>query len=321
MSSPATSSQCPACSGGEFQVLFTASDRLYHTTTERFQVVECKSCRLMQLAPQPTPNELAAYYPKNYWFTPEASAVSHLEEIYRRFVLRDHVRFVARALKESEETGPVLDVGCGGGLFLRLMQDRGVHVMGLDFSIDAANVAWTSNGVPATCGALSQAPFRAGSCAAVTMFHVLEHLYDPGVYLRAAHELLRPDGRLIVQVPNAGCWQFLLLGAAWNGVDVPRHLYDFRPADLDRLLESSGFEVLRRKYFSLRDNPAGLATSLAPWLDPMARRIRQARESSQERLLKDLLYGACVAAAIPFTALEAACRAGSTIMMEARKKT
>ena len=109
-------------------------------------------------------------------------------------------------------------------------------------------------------------------------------------------------------------------GAAWNGVDVPRHLYDFRPADLDRLLNSCGFEVLRRKYFSLRDNPAGLATSLAPGLDPMARRVRQSREGPGVRLAKDLLYGALSLAALPFTALEAACRAGSTIMIEARKK-
>jgi SAM-dependent methyltransferase len=315
------SSHCPACDSAEFQPLFTASDRLYNTTSEKFQVVECKRCRLMQLTPQPTPSELEKYYPKNYWFTPELSAASRLEEIYRRFVLLDHVRFVQRAVRESGESGPVLDVGCGGGLFLRMLQDRGFRVMGLDFSLDAARVAWTVNQAPATCATLASAPFRAASCAAVTMFHVLEHLYEPRAYLKASYELLRPDGRLIIQVPNAACWQFLLLGASWNGVDVPRHLYDFRPADLDRLLDSCGFEVVRRKYFSLRDNPAGLATSLAPRLDPMARRIRQSAEGPRERLAKDLLYGALVLAAVPFTAIEAACRAGSTIMIEARKKT
>ena len=48
-------SQCPACEGAEFQLLFTASDRLYRTTAEKFQVVECTRCRLMRLAPQPAP--------------------------------------------------------------------------------------------------------------------------------------------------------------------------------------------------------------------------------------------------------------------------
>lgn len=313
-------SQCPACDGVEFQPLFTSSDRLYNTTTKQFQVVECKQCRLMQLAPQPSPADLEGYYPRNYWFTPEASAAGRLEEAYRRLVLLDHVRFVQRALQESQESGPVLDVGCGGGLFLRMLRDRGFPGIGLDYSLDAARAAWASNGAPATVATLAQAPLPAGSCAAITMFHVLEHLYSPRSYLQAAHELLRPDGRLILQVPNAGCWQFLLLGPAWNGVDVPRHLYDFRPTDLDLLLDSCGFEVLRRKYFSLRDNPAGLATSLAPSLDPMARRVRQARESSTARLAKDLLYGALVVAALPFTLVEAACHAGSTIMIEARKR-
>ena len=53
----------------------------------------------------------------------------------------------------------------------------------------------------------------------------------------------------------------------------------------------------------------------------MARRIREVKEGPRERLFKDLLYAALVVAALPFTAIEAACRAGSTIMIEARKKT
>jgi hypothetical protein len=150
---------------------------------------------------------------------------------------------------------------------------------------------------------------------------VLEHLYDPASYLDAAHQLLRPDGRLIIQVPNAACWQFLLLGERWNGIDVPRHLINFRLSDVDMLLDSCGFEVLRHKHFSLRDNPAGLATSLAPHLDPMARRMRQTPETPRRRLLKDLVYMALVIGSIPFTLVEAACRAGSTIMVEARKKS
>jgi hypothetical protein len=78
---------------------------------------------------------------------------------------------------------------------------------------------------------------------------------------------------------------------------------------------------VRHKYFSLRDNPAGLATSLAPCLDPMARRVRGLREGPRVKLLKDLLYFCLVAASLPFTLLEAACHAGSTVMVEARKKT
>jgi SAM-dependent methyltransferase len=274
------------------------------------------------LRPKPAPAELREYYPPGYWFSPASSAADTLEQMYRRFVLRDHLRFVERALDEAEESGPVLDVGCGGGLFLEMLAERRkVRVVGLDFSLDAANVAWRRAGVPAVCATLSRAPLAPESCAAITMFHVLEHLYDPASYLESARELLRPDGRLIVQVPNAACWQFLLLGERWNGIDVPRHLIDFRLSDLETLLDHCGFEALRYKHFSLRDNPAGMATSLAPSLDPMARRMRRVEETPRMRLWRDFLYMALTAVSLPFTVLEAACRAGSTIMIEARKKS
>jgi len=294
-------------------------------------VVECGDCRLIRLSPQPAPGELHEYYPPNYWFAPQSSTADRLEQRYRRFVLGDHLRFIERAIREVAELeqgspGMILDVGCGGGLFLEVLDERGAsrggrRLAGLDFSLDAANITWRRAGVPAVCASLSRAPFAPGSCAVITMFHVLEHLYDPGSYLAGAHQLLADDGRLIVQVPNAACWQFLLLGERWSGIDVPRHLIDFRLKDLDSLLETCGFEVLRHKHFSLRDNPAGMATSLAPGLDPMARRMRGVKETSRQRLFKDMAYLAVVVAALPFTLLEAACRAGSTIMVEARKKS
>lgn len=296
------------------------SDRLYGTTSETFSVVECRECRLIRLYPWPSPQEIKDYYPDNYWFDPSAGHADQLADLWRRFVLRDHVNFVRRAIEDSGLEGPILDVGCGGGLFLRELHLPPGRVFGLDFSIDAARVAWATNGVPVACGALPRSPFRRGAFSAITMFHVLEHLYDPAAYLEAAHRLLAPGGRLVVQVPNAASWQFLLFGEAWNGLDIPRHLIDFKEQDLVNLLEYSGFEVLRRKHFSLRDNPAGLASTLAPQLDPMARRIRRINESGRLRLFKDLTYLALVLASIPFALLEAACRAGSTIMLEAKPR-
>jgi SAM-dependent methyltransferase len=325
-------SACLICGSPEYARLFEASDRLYHTTAQRFAVVRCEGCGLIRLEPPPAPGELRQYYPGNYWFAPEGGAASRLEEAYRRLVLRDHVRFVEQALlgargegrgKAGCPPGPpnvggaLLDVGSGGGLFLAMMRERGFSGVGLDFSREAAAIAWRRQRAATVCADFERAPFRAGSVAAITMFHVLEHVYDPRAYLAAARSLLAPGGRLVVQVPNAASWQFRLLGESWNGVDVPRHLFDFRAADVEKLLTESGFEVLRRKFFSLRDNPAGLASSVAPWLDPMARRVRRTKESPGARLFKDLVYFALTVAALPPTALEAACGAGSTVMIEA----
>ena len=314
-------STCLACGSPQATTLFTGTDRLYHTTTRQFAVVRCSACGLLRLDPLPSPEELRTFYPDNYWFAPDQTTASRLEETYRRIVLRDHVQFVSQALRDSTARGPLLDVGCGGGLFLGLMRERGQRVIGLDFSAQAAGIAWRRQLVPAAVGDFERTPLRPGSFAGVTMFHVMEHLYDPRAYLRIARELLAPDGRLVVQVPNAASWQARLLGSAWNGADVPRHLINFRDTDLVQMLEAAGFEVLRRKYFSLRDNPAGLASSLAPSLDPMARRIRHTPESGGARLCKDLAYFALVVASLPFAIAEAAFQAGSSVMIEARPKT
>ena len=312
------SDTCPSCGSPESKSLFSATDRLYGTTDKSFVVVECTKCGLMRLYPWPTPEELRRYYPETYWFEPEPSTAAKLEETYRRFVLRDHVRFVMSALGADGER--VLDVGCGGGLFPRMLRESGHAAFGLDFSHQAAKVATHTNAVPTLQGDFPNAPFAPETFNAITMFHVVEHLYDPLAYVKAAHRFLKPGGKLIVQVPNAACWQFVLFGEAWNGIDVPRHLIDFRASDVNVLLERGGFEVLRHKHFSLRDNPAGLATTIAPSLDPMARRIREKNEGSLARLFKDVTYLGLVAACLPLTILEAACRAGSTVMVEARKK-
>ena len=307
---------CPLCGESESRKLFQATDRLYRTTDKRFQVVECRRCGLIRLDPLPSDDELRRYYPDEYWFAPRSDTVSRLEEGYRRFVLRDHLQFILRAAGQ----GLLIDVGCGGGLLLRLLQERGLRVAGLDTSRAAAMAAWQHNRVRVICAELDQAPLGRESCRVLTMFHVVEHLPDPVSYLKSARELLEPDGRLIIQVPNASSWQFRLLGSRWNGADVPRHLVDYRECDVERLLDKCGFEVVRRKHFSLRDNPAGLASSLAPGLDPMARRVRKKHESAAGKLMKDVVYFALVVAAVPFTLIEAACGAGSTIMVEARKK-
>ena len=274
---------------------------------------------MVRLYPWPEPEELHTYYPENYWYDPGADTADRLAETWRRLVLRDHTRFVRTALASASlDTLPVLDVGCGGGLLLRELGLPPGRTVGLDFSPNAASVAWHTNGVTAVCGALPRAPFRPQSFAAITMFHVLEHLYDPVAYLESAHRLLHPQGRLVIQVPNAASWQFLLLGESWSGVDIPRHLIDFKERDLTNLLEHCGFQVVRTKHFSLRDNPAGLATSIAPSLDPMSRRVRRVPESPARKLVKDGLYMLLTLASIPFTLLEALCRAGSTLMIEAR---
>ena len=308
---------CPRCRHEEATTLFRGTDRLYATTQRSFSVVECVRCGMMRLDPPPHPDELAGFYPQTYWWQADESAAGRLAELYRQLVLADHVRFAMGAV---DGAGPVLDIGCGGGSFLNALGKRGVGGAGADTSAKAAEVCWSQYGIPAVNASLPYLPFTHGAFQTVTMFHVLEHLPDPMMTLEAIWDLLPPGGRLVLQVPNAACWQVLLLGERWSGFDVPRHLINFREEDLVDLLSACGFEVERTKHFSLRDNPAGLATSLCPQLEPVSRKVRQVPESRLSELGKNLLYLGLVAASTPFALLEAAGCAGSTIMVDAARR-
>lgn len=311
--SPDPGFSCPRCESQSYKILFQDSDRLYRTTKKVFSVIECSGCALIRLFPRPTPAELASFYPREYWWKADPSALGSLTELYRRFVLWDHVRFIAAS---PIPPGPILDVGSGGGALVEELRRRGLPVAGLDPSPRAAGMTG-SGGAPAVCAALPDAPFAAASFAAVTLLHVLEHVADPVECLLAARRLLQPGGRLFVQVPNAAGWQFLLLGRRWSALDVPRHLFHFRAEDLEDVLAGCGFRVVRRKFFSLRDNPASAATSLCAGLEPLVRRVRGVREPALVGALKSFLYFGLVALSLPFALWEAAAMAGSTILVEA----
>jgi len=312
---PAT---CPACGEAEARLLFETTDRLLRTTRNRYRILECAACRLIRLDPPPRASEWRTHFVK-----PEPpgtkSLAERIERAYRALVVHDHVGFVIRALRNAGEADGIADIGFHRGELRRTLAERGFRVVAVDITPEAAATSRKGEALPLEIEG-SEATLAPGSCAVVTVLNVLEHLRDPASCLASASALLRPGGRLVLQAPNANCWQFLTLGEHWSGLDVPRHLISFRVPDLEALLDFCGFEVVRRKFFSLRDNPASLATSVVPGLDPAVRRARGGRENELASLLKTLLYLLFVAFAVPFTVIESACRAGSSVMIEARKK-
>ncbi len=304
---------CPRCAGDAYLTLFQAENRLGSANGRRFHIVECSRCALIRIDPMPSAAEAATFYPDKYWWKPDSSASGRLAEIYRQLVLIDHAHFVTR---DIDRAGLILDVGCGGGSLVHALRKRGLKAFGLDPAVGAARSAHERYGPNVVRGMVPQAPFKPGTFSTITLCRVLEHVPDPSELLKGLGRLLQPGGKLFVQIPNAACWQFLLLGKRWSGLDAPRHLIHFRTADLEKILEATGFEVRRRKFFSLRDNPAGLAASLCPSLDPVLRHMRGQSENAGIRMLKDLTFFALVVAATPFALLEAAGAAGSTVMVE-----
>ncbi len=158
-----------------------------------------------------------------------------------------------------------------------------------------------------------------GRYGTVVALHVLEHLPDPAFDVAVLRDLVAKGGSLVFLVPNAGCWQALLLADRWNGFDVPRHPLSYTESNLDSLLEATGLKIARRKRVLLRDQATGLATSLGPSMDPALREERSVKEANHVALLKNVIYGVIVAAAIPLVLLEAASGASSILLVEARR--
>jgi SAM-dependent methyltransferase len=97
----------------------------------------------------------------------------------------------------------------------------------------------------------------------VSLWHVLEHLDDPGPALAHVASLLQPGGLLLVGVPNLASAQARLGRDRWFHLDLPRHRTHFTPAGLRALLERHGFEILREHHTLLEHNPFGLWQTIA----------------------------------------------------------
>lgn len=134
----------------------------------------------------------------------------------------------------------LLDVGCGDGAFLLAAKGRGWEVMGTERNPRPARAAGLD--VRETLDEV-QSP-ESFDCA--TLWHSFEHMPDLRSTLAAVRGLLKPDGKLLIAVPDSGGLQATVFGSRWFHLDVPRHLYHFDDGSLRRCLASAGFTVLRQ---------------------------------------------------------------------------
>lgn len=143
--------------------------------------------------------------------------------------------------------GRALDVGCGSGTYLRLLQHFGWDVAGVELSPEPAEIARRTTGAEVFTGQLEAAPFAPESFDHVHMSHVVEHVPEPVTSLEAAWKLLRPGGVLYVETPNAEASTRRRTGEFWFPYETPRHLHLFSVATLTRALERAGFTTERVK--------------------------------------------------------------------------
>jgi SAM-dependent methyltransferase len=154
-----------------------------------------------------------------------------------------------------------LDVGAGRGRFVAAARAAGYDATGIEPSARGVAAA-AAIGAPVVQTELEDASFPEESFDAVTLWHVLEHLDDPGGALSRVAGWLTPGGALVVGVPNLASWQARLGGTRWYHLDVPRHRVHFTPAGLSALLAAHGFEVVGVRHVQLEHNPFGMWQSL-----------------------------------------------------------
>ncbi|MEZ6063171.1 MAG: class I SAM-dependent methyltransferase [Planctomycetaceae bacterium] len=134
-----------------------------------------------------------------------------------------------------------LEVGCATGSYLLKLRDAGWDVQGVEPGAGPVDVARAA-GLNVHHGSLDSFDLNAGHFDLVAAWMVLEHVPDPRTTLRQMFDRLQPGGRLLLSVPNAGCWEPAFFGADWDTWDLPRHLHHITPKSIRRLLTECGFE-------------------------------------------------------------------------------
>lgn len=149
-----------------------------------------------------------------------------------------------RYLMRWVETGSVVaDIACGQGGGCQVLAEKAMQVIGIDVDaryVERAIATNENERVRFICGNEDAlVSDRTHWIDTVVSLHTLEHVADPVGFLRRCREALKPDGRLLLEVPR-------LLPMPLGMPLFPFHQVEFRPETLEPLLVSAGFEVLER---------------------------------------------------------------------------
>ncbi len=235
---------CYLCGGRAFTPFVEAEDDLTGKPG-RFTFVTCRSCGLRYQNPRIRMEHIGAYYDDEYIAHRRKSDWGPLTGFFN-WAMDRHDRqkdaLVSRYVALGAQS-KVLDVGCAVGTFLEKLRVRyGVTGSGVDFKDLSASPALAS--VDFRCGLFYEQEFGEGRFDLITMWHFLEHDYDPIRTLRTAGTLLANDGRLIIEVPRLDSLSARIFGDRWPGLQAPQHtvLYDRRT--LLAAVDKAGLELV-----------------------------------------------------------------------------
>lgn len=236
MSSP---THCDLCGGGNHDLMFNLTDRLYGRGGS-FPLVRCQDCGLLFINPRPGLDELKSYYPQeDYDLYARAAGLKDRTagERERLFGPRK------RKIEKYRGGGRILDIGFGDGSFLQYMKQSGWDVAGVDFNERAVELARREHGIDAVAGEVQDARYESGAFDVVTLWGVVEHTQSPRETLAEIGRITGGGALLVIYTQNAAAPEARWLGQDWFIYEAPRHLYSFDTKSLARLLAAGGFSV------------------------------------------------------------------------------
>ncbi len=199
------------------------------------------------LRTMPAPDDLGNYYQSSSYYSHNDSAGNLMARIYRlarRWNTGWKLRLVNRG---AGAPGTLLEIGSGTGNFLLEAKRKGWKVAGVEPDAGARKVA-EQKGV-SLYGSLEEVPVD--PVDVIALWHVLEHIPDLEATLQEIRSRLKPDGRLVLALPNFRSRDARYYKSAWAGYDVPRHLWHFSRPGIKRLMGKAGFSEQRQKAMRL----------------------------------------------------------------------
>jgi SAM-dependent methyltransferase len=281
-----------------------------------YELVRCRACgSAVTLAPvAPEAHESGAYGGG----APRGSRL--VAPILRAF---DRRRLAQLAAAGATAPGRLLDIGAGRGRFVAHARAAGWYAHGVEPSqrgVDGARAL----GIELVHGAIDDADVPPGSLDAATLWHVLEHLDDPGGALATIGGWLRPGGMLLVGVPNLASVQARVGGGRWYHLDVPRHRTHFTVRGLQALLRAQGFEPVSAQHVLAEHNPFGLWVSFVSRFTRVPSWLYHALKHNAPLRSRDAVVTALalplVPVAVALEALFGLARRGGTVAVVARKR-
>lgn len=250
-------------------ILCNSSERSLLYRRENWTVYCCGACGLGFLDPRPDQDELNELYRTGYFQSHyDEGLKADSPEMKRRLSQETHRMRFFRGIKRQ---GRLLDIGCGMGYFLFACRLRGYSVEGMDISADSAAYVCRELGIPVAVGTVDGVDYPAESFDIITMWHFLEHAREPAKYLEKARQWLKPEGILVVDVPNYRGTDARKMWDRWPQWSLPYHFYHFTPETLKKLLEKHGFRTIRSKDYLSEHVKESLERTI--FLKPFARLI------------------------------------------------